>query len=299
MFVESVPVVVIVPPVSPFPVAIEVTVPDPFPLNVLQSVDVSNPVFAALAFWNKEEVASDDGTADEPLELPNTELALIAASPIVAFEPPTNAPAPAESVRPLFPVNVVVPTPYTPVLPFETSRLPDTGWEVVARPVQVTVEFVPPTSVPIVPVIVNGPENEWVVVATFANILTPEKYGILPTTAAVEVERPLKPKVPVVVIVPPVIGQAVAIDVTEPVPQVTQEIVIGEEPSVTAPAVTDTTPEPESVVVAMLLRALVPLPYKSCEDVKVTCPVPPVATGNAPTANTLEDVKSMTVRTIA
>lgn len=29
-----------------------------------------------------------------------------------------------------------------------------------------------------------------VVVATFANVLTPEKYGILPTTAGVEVESP-------------------------------------------------------------------------------------------------------------
>lgn len=41
----------------------------------------------------------------------------------------------------------------------------DDGCEVVARPFQVIVLFVPPTSAPIVPVTVKGPENECVVVA--------------------------------------------------------------------------------------------------------------------------------------
>jgi hypothetical protein len=35
------------------------------------------------------------------------------------------------------------------------------------------------------------------VVATFAKVFAPEKYGMLPTTAADEVERPLKVKAPV------------------------------------------------------------------------------------------------------
>ena len=33
------------------------------------------------------------------------------------------------------------------------------------------------------------------VVATFANVFTPEKYGMLPTTAAVDVDSPLNPTV--------------------------------------------------------------------------------------------------------
>ena len=37
---------------------------------------------------------------------------------------------------------------------------------------------------------VNGPEYAWVVVATLAKVLAPLKYGMLPTTAAEEVERP-------------------------------------------------------------------------------------------------------------
>ena len=58
------------------------------------------------------------------------------ARPIVAFDPPIRNPFPAERVRPLFPVSVVV--------------------------------------------------------ATFANVLAPLKYGMLPMTAAVDVESPRK-----------------------------------------------------------------------------------------------------------
>jgi hypothetical protein len=42
---------------------------------------------------------------------------------------------------------------------------------------------------------VKGPEKEWVVVATFARVFTPEKYVRLPWTAAVLVERPPKESV--------------------------------------------------------------------------------------------------------
>ena len=55
-------------------------------------------------------------------------------------------------------------------------------------------------------------------VATLANELAPVKYGILPITASVEVPKPPKDKVPEVVMVPPVMGQVVAIEVTVPLP---------------------------------------------------------------------------------
>ena len=45
-------------------------------------------------------------------------------------------------------VAEVVATAYTPAPPFETRRFEDNGWLVVARPVYVTVEFVPPTRAP-------------------------------------------------------------------------------------------------------------------------------------------------------
>lgn len=76
----------------------------------------------------------------------------------------------------------------------------------------------PPTAErPAVTVMADEPADT-VPVATLANVFTPEKYGIFPITAAVEVERPLKLSVPEVVMVPPVMGQVVAIEVTEPLP---------------------------------------------------------------------------------
>ena len=56
--------------------------------NVLQSVEVRRPVIEAVAFWNKEEVASAVGTAEAPVMLPRTELAAMAARPIEALLPP-------------------------------------------------------------------------------------------------------------------------------------------------------------------------------------------------------------------
>ena len=58
--------------------------------------------------------------------------------------------------------------------------------------VRVRVEFAPPTKAPRVPPMVNSELGVKVVVATFAKVLAPLKYGMLPTTAAVEVERPEK-----------------------------------------------------------------------------------------------------------
>ena len=57
-----------------------------------------------------EDVAIADGTPEAPVMLPRTELAAIAERPMVAFEPPISAPAPAERVIPLLLVRVVVAT---------------------------------------------------------------------------------------------------------------------------------------------------------------------------------------------
>ena len=66
---------------------------------------------------------------------------------------------------------------------------------------------------------VSPPLAARVVVATFAKVFTPEKYGMFPTTAAVEVERP--PKV-MFGVAPPVEerGQVAVTSVTEPPPPV-------------------------------------------------------------------------------
>jgi hypothetical protein len=59
------------------------------------------------------------------------------------------------------------------------------------------VPLAPPTSAPKVPEYESEPLVVMEVVATFAKVFAPEKYGMLPTTAADEVERPLKVKAPV------------------------------------------------------------------------------------------------------
>src|SRR3990167_11392083 len=70
--------------------------------------------------------------------------------------------------------------------------------EVVESPVHVIVELEPPTRSPRELIPLQGPENAREDVATFAKVLTPEKYGMFPTTAAEEVARPEKEKAPVV-----------------------------------------------------------------------------------------------------
>ena len=50
----------------------------------------------------------------------------------------------------------------------------------------------PPTNEPSVPEYARPRPRVGVVVATFANVLAPLKYGMLPMTAAVDVERPPK-----------------------------------------------------------------------------------------------------------
>ena len=75
-------------------------------------------------------------------------------------------------------------------------------------------------SAPRVPAMVNGPTKECEVVATLAKVLTPEKYGMLPWTAAVDVERPPKERIGVF---PPVlmIGK---VPVTEETPLLMLEV---------------------------------------------------------------------------
>src|SRR3989338_6958954 len=88
----------------------------------------------------------------------------------------------------------VVATPYTPAAPFDTRRLLEDGWEVVASPVQVMVALLPPTRAPRAEVPPKGPLKASVEVATLAKVFAPEKYGRFPITAGVEVARPLKVK---------------------------------------------------------------------------------------------------------
>ncbi len=65
--------------------------------------------------------------------------------------------------------------------------------EIVPTPVPPAVVFIVMGEEPIAvnPVQDVLPEQVTDVVATFAKVFTPEKYGMLPMTAVVEVERPL------------------------------------------------------------------------------------------------------------
>ena len=109
---------------------------------------------------------------------------------------------------------------------------------VVARPVYVTVVLVPPTSAPMVPVIVKGPENACEVVATDWYADAPP-YRICPTGA-------------VVVPVPPL-----------PYATVPESEMVGDAPTAK--------PEPVTLMLVPLVKeevatdesALVPLPYMS------------------------------------
>ena len=64
----------------------------------------------------------------------------------------------------------------------------------MTRPVsRARVQLLPMTDEPAV--VVSPVGTVMVPVATLANVLAPEKYGMLPMTAEVEVERPLNPRV--------------------------------------------------------------------------------------------------------
>lgn len=105
----------------------------------------------------------------------------------------------------------------------------------VERPVQVIVELDPPTSAPIVPVVVNGPEKEWLVVA-------------IPNTEPA-------PAAEYSVRFPAEIGEVVAKPVPVPPEAV---IVIGVEPMIVN-GEHDALPEQEAVVVATLEKSAVPV----------------------------------------
>lgn len=97
-------------------------------LNVVQSLDDRHPACEPFAVWHPKLPP-----------LPST----------------VNDPVSGDDA-----VSVDVATPYTPAPPFETRRLLDDGCDVVARPVHVIVEFVPPTSAPSDAKPLNGPDNE-------------------------------------------------------------------------------------------------------------------------------------------
>jgi hypothetical protein len=84
----------------------------------------------------KVEVATAAGTAEPLVLLASTEFAAIGERPIVAFDPPISAPAPAERVMPLLLVSVVVATEATPEpLVVLYSTWPCVRFDVVASPV--------------------------------------------------------------------------------------------------------------------------------------------------------------------
>lgn len=73
--------------------------------------------------------------------------------------PPICAPiVPEKVIGPVTPKEDVA-TAYTPAPPFDTSRLLDEKLDVVASPVHVTVELVPPTNAPRAEYPVKGPEK--------------------------------------------------------------------------------------------------------------------------------------------
>ena len=101
--------------------------------------------------------------------------------------------------------TAAVPTRLAKLMPREevasavgTAALPETfaRTELAAMEARPMVAFDPPIWYPSDPAETVRPvpaESEEV--ATFAKVLTPLKYGMLPMTAAVEVESPLKPRV--------------------------------------------------------------------------------------------------------
>jgi hypothetical protein len=64
-----------------------------------------------------DEVETAVGTAEPPVRFARTEFAAIAESEMVAFEPPTSAPAPPEMVTPLLAESDVVETWVRPPVP--------------------------------------------------------------------------------------------------------------------------------------------------------------------------------------
>src|SRR3989344_3633101 len=86
----------------------------------------------------------------------------------------------------------VVATPYTPAAPFDTRRLLEDGWEVVASPVQVMVALLPPTRAPREEAPPKGPLKASVVVATPATPAPPVEYKRFEIDGWLVVARPLQ-----------------------------------------------------------------------------------------------------------
>src|SRR5580698_3400621 len=88
-----------------------------------------------------------------------------------------------------------------PVVPFglpriELAAMVGSCASVSALFAMPSVTFVPPIWEPRLPLVTAIPvPTAMEEVATFAKVFAPEKYGMLPIVAAVEVERPLKERV--------------------------------------------------------------------------------------------------------
>ena len=92
----------------------------------------------------------------------------------VVLAPPTSEPyvvgkVPGKPEK----VRVEVLTAPTPLAPVDVSKFPAEGFEVVERPYHVTVELLPPTRAPSVPMPLKGPLNAREVVATLCTGLVP------------------------------------------------------------------------------------------------------------------------------
>src|SRR3990167_461782 len=160
-----VPDVVMVPPVSPSPATIDVTVPLPLLLNVSQSVSERHPV-----------------------------LLVSEAVQVIAKAPPT-AERPAVTVTPPLADTVPVATEATPPFVEAYRRLGAVISDVVARPLHVRVEFEPPTKNPSPAKPLKGAEAERVVVATEPIVFFPVAYTDCPAVSSVVVESPVKERV--------------------------------------------------------------------------------------------------------
>ena len=108
----------------------------------------------------KDVVETAVGTAAPPVKLARTVFAAIAERPMVAFDPPTSAPAPPERVMPLLDVSVVVATEVRPLVPFPYKSCDEVN----------DVCPVPPRETPSVPVVSESaiPKVEVANAVTFA-----------------------------------------------------------------------------------------------------------------------------------
>src|SRR3989344_784163 len=183
--------IVLAPAVAAYDVVLPTEVMTPERLALVVTV-------AALPPMESEEVATSRRAEPVAFEYKRRlpEMAERPVPPLAIATMPVTFPA----VPPMLRVEVLmaVTLPVTPVLLPRSVLAAICGScasvrAFVAMPMET---FEPPIWYPSVPLVTERPfPTPRVEVATLANVFTPEKYGMLPMTAAVEVERPLKPMV--------------------------------------------------------------------------------------------------------